>query len=162
MTRRALSSALLGALVALTLSACSAVETPAPVSAPAPLPVAVAPALPVAAPPVAPRPTTTSPRSTTKPRPTTRKTPKPVTTNQFGDEVDTSKCTNRINYANDPRGNAEINSIGAQTGKCPKPITASSSRATKSPGELALDACQEQTGMTRSECIADSAAGNAN
>lgn len=29
------------------------------------------------------------------------------------------------------------------------------------PGEAALDACTEQTGMTRQECIADSAAGNA-
>jgi hypothetical protein len=28
-------------------------------------------------------------------------------------------CTNQINYAGDPRSNAEINSIGAQTGYCP-------------------------------------------
>ena len=32
------------------------------------------------------------------------------------------RCTNQINYAGDPRGNAEINSIGAVTGKCPPPI----------------------------------------
>ncbi|MBO0843646.1 MAG: hypothetical protein J2O46_10700 [Nocardioides sp.] len=28
-------------------------------------------------------------------------------------------CTNQINYAGDPRSNAEINSIGAETGTCP-------------------------------------------
>lgn len=33
------------------------------------------------------------------------------------------RCTNQINYANDPRSNAEINSIGAQTGQCPEPIS---------------------------------------
>lgn len=39
------------------------------------------------------------------------------------DENDTSyRCTNRINYAGDPRSNAEINSIGAATGYCPEPI----------------------------------------
>lgn len=32
------------------------------------------------------------------------------------------RCTNQINYVNDPRSNAEINSIGAQTGQCPEPI----------------------------------------
>ena len=39
------------------------------------------------------------------------------------DEYDTSyRCTNRIDYAGDPRSNAEINSIGAATGYCPEPI----------------------------------------
>nr|WP_296766782.1 hypothetical protein [Rhodococcus sp. (in: high G+C Gram-positive bacteria)] len=33
------------------------------------------------------------------------------------------RCTNQINYAGDPRSNAEINSIGEQTGQCPAPIT---------------------------------------
>ncbi|TJZ80021.1 hypothetical protein FCG67_03780 [Rhodococcus oryzae] len=33
------------------------------------------------------------------------------------------RCTNQINYAGDPRSNAEINSIGAATGRCPDPIT---------------------------------------
>ncbi|MFE2945778.1 hypothetical protein ACFXHK_01870 [Embleya sp. NPDC059267] len=31
------------------------------------------------------------------------------------------KCTNQINYAGDPRPNAEINSIGEKTGYCPAP-----------------------------------------
>ncbi|GAA1948889.1 hypothetical protein [Kitasatospora viridis] len=31
------------------------------------------------------------------------------------------KCTDQINYAGDPRSNAEINSIGANTGHCPTP-----------------------------------------
>jgi hypothetical protein len=32
------------------------------------------------------------------------------------------RCTNQIDYAGDPRSNAEINSIGASTGHCPPPI----------------------------------------
>ncbi|WP_069162710.1 hypothetical protein [Nocardia altamirensis] len=32
------------------------------------------------------------------------------------------KCTDKINYAGDPRSNAEINTIGEQTGSCPEPI----------------------------------------
>jgi hypothetical protein len=32
------------------------------------------------------------------------------------------KCTDRINYAGDPRSNAEINGIGYQSGVCPPPI----------------------------------------
>ncbi|WP_063064106.1 hypothetical protein [Nocardia violaceofusca] len=31
------------------------------------------------------------------------------------------KCTDQIDYAGDPRPNAEINSIGEQTGQCPAP-----------------------------------------
>ncbi|MFH8594470.1 hypothetical protein [Streptomyces rimosus] len=31
------------------------------------------------------------------------------------------RCTNQIDYAGDPRSNAEINSIGADTGHCPAP-----------------------------------------
>ena len=30
-------------------------------------------------------------------------------------------CTDQLDYTGDPRSNAEINSIGAQTGKCPTP-----------------------------------------
>jgi hypothetical protein len=33
------------------------------------------------------------------------------------------RCTNQIDYAGDPRSNAEINSIGATTGQCPAPLT---------------------------------------
>ncbi|WP_374111224.1 hypothetical protein [Nocardia sp. JCM 34519.1] len=32
------------------------------------------------------------------------------------------KCTDKINYAGDPRSNAEINIIGERDGKCPEPI----------------------------------------
>jgi hypothetical protein len=32
------------------------------------------------------------------------------------------RCTNQINYAGDPRSNAEINSIGGSSGQCPAPI----------------------------------------
>ncbi|MFK4798386.1 hypothetical protein ACI3K5_06815 [Streptomyces sp. MPA0124] len=31
------------------------------------------------------------------------------------------KCTDQVNYAGDPRPNAEINSIGEETGTCPEP-----------------------------------------
>lgn len=34
------------------------------------------------------------------------------------------KCTNQIDYAGDPRSNAEINGIGATTGQCPAPMAA--------------------------------------
>ncbi|KAK1180915.1 hypothetical protein B7755_023880 [Streptomyces sp. NBS 14/10] len=30
-----------------------------------------------------------------------------------------TKCTDQINYAGDPRSNADINSIGEETGYCP-------------------------------------------
>lgn len=49
----------------------------------------------------------------------------------------------------------------------PKPATTSKRRSSDGDGfdnpdgEYALQACQEQTGMTRAECVADSAAGNA-
>ena len=33
-----------------------------------------------------------------------------------------TRCTDQIDYANDPRSNAEINSIGATTGQCPAPV----------------------------------------
>jgi hypothetical protein len=35
---------------------------------------------------------------------------------------DDVKCTDKINYAGDPRANAEINTIGERDGKCPDPI----------------------------------------
>ncbi|CAL9499885.1 hypothetical protein SUDANB140_03425 [Streptomyces sp. enrichment culture] len=37
------------------------------------------------------------------------------------DTADAAKCTDRIDYAGDPRPNAEINSIGEETGTCPEP-----------------------------------------
>lgn len=36
--------------------------------------------------------------------------------------VPDDRCTNQIDYANDPRSNAEINSTGELTGQCPEPI----------------------------------------
>lgn len=33
-----------------------------------------------------------------------------------------TKCTDQINYAGDPRSNAEINSIGERMGSCPAPL----------------------------------------
>lgn len=37
--------------------------------------------------------------------------------------VPDDRCTNQFDYAGDPRSNAEINSIGEQTGQCPAPIS---------------------------------------
>ncbi|MEV5639190.1 hypothetical protein AB0L67_03305, partial [Streptomyces flaveolus] len=34
---------------------------------------------------------------------------------------DGKKCTDQLDYAGDPRSNAEINSIGEDTGTCPEP-----------------------------------------
>ena len=102
---------------------------------------------------------TTTARSTTRPT-TTRPRRSATTTNDDADDVIADRCTNQIDYALDPRSNAEINSVGALTGRCPTPMTART--AAQDPGEAALDACTEQTGMTRDECRADAAAGNAN
>lgn len=44
------------------------------------------------------------------------------------------RCTNLINYAGDPRSNAEINSIGAVSGRCPTPLTGSSGASNSIPG----------------------------
>lgn len=44
------------------------------------------------------------------------------------------KCTDRIDYAGDPRSNAEINSIGEQTGTCP-PVTATDGSGTADAGD---------------------------
>ncbi|TKA00748.1 hypothetical protein [Actinacidiphila oryziradicis] len=43
-------------------------------------------------------------------------------------------CTDQINYAGDPRSNAEINSIGEQTGHCP-PVSASAGSGVANAGD---------------------------
>ncbi|MFK0292612.1 hypothetical protein ACIQU6_19330 [Streptomyces sp. NPDC090442] len=46
-----------------------------------------------------------------------------------------TKCTDRINYVGDPRSNAEINSIGENTGHCPAPEKSAKPAGTpKKPG----------------------------
>ncbi|WHX19972.1 hypothetical protein QFW82_24425 [Streptomyces malaysiensis subsp. malaysiensis] len=42
------------------------------------------------------------------------------------------RCTDQINYAGDPRSNAEINTIGEETGHCPKPQKAETPSGTPS------------------------------
>ncbi|MDF3290192.1 hypothetical protein [Streptomyces silvisoli] len=44
------------------------------------------------------------------------------------------RCTDQINYAGDPRSNAEINSIGEQTGYCP-PVSASGGSGVANAGD---------------------------
>ncbi|KAB2581536.1 hypothetical protein BS297_30320, partial [Rhodococcus erythropolis] len=39
-----------------------------------------------------------------------------------GPATGSTKCTDQIDYAGDPRSNAEINSIGEQMGSCPAPL----------------------------------------
>ncbi|MCD2186633.1 hypothetical protein [Actinomycetospora soli] len=60
------------------------------------------------------------PPSTTTTTPTKRSAT--TTTRSRTASVDASRCTNRIDYTNDPRDNATINSIGEQTGRCPVPV----------------------------------------
>ncbi|MFF7700249.1 hypothetical protein [Streptomyces lydicus] len=51
-----------------------------------------------------------------------------------------ARCTDQINYAGDPRPNAEINSLGAKTGHCPAPQKGSTSPGTpKKPGVRCTD-----------------------
>jgi hypothetical protein len=147
-----IAALLLGAVLILSggVSTAPTVTVAAPVSL---TPAATTPSspVPVATPPAV----TATSSSSTRPTTTSRRT----TTSSGDDDVIADRCTNRIDYAADPRSNAEINSIGARTGRCPRPITAVT---IDDPGEPALDACTEQTGMTREECLADAAAGNAN
>lgn len=44
---------------------------------------------------------------------------------------ETPKCTDQIDYAGDPRSNAEINSQGERAGVCPEPITVPAGEAPK-------------------------------
>ncbi|MFD6512898.1 hypothetical protein [Rhodococcus sp. NPDC060176] len=39
-----------------------------------------------------------------------------------GPSTESTRCTDQINYAGDPRSNAEINSIGERMGSCPAPL----------------------------------------
>ncbi|MEV7466068.1 hypothetical protein AB0O20_06085 [Streptomyces kronopolitis] len=51
-----------------------------------------------------------------------------------------TSCTNKINYAGDPRSDAEINSIGEQTGHCPVPQKGDKPAGTpKKPGTSCTD-----------------------
>lgn len=135
LVRVGLSIAMLAVLAGGTAGGLFLRAEPAPaaVLAPAAAPVQapfVAP--PVAAAPAAPTKATARPASATShPSTTTRKAPrttKAVPAKQPSSASDTSyRCTNRIDYSSDPRDNATINSIGAETGKCPTPIKSSAS-----------------------------------
>ncbi|MFC9227522.1 hypothetical protein ACFTZI_00785 [Streptomyces decoyicus] len=51
-----------------------------------------------------------------------------------------TKCTDQINYAGDTRSNAEINSIGENTGHCPTPEKSDKPKGTpKKPGTSCTD-----------------------
>jgi hypothetical protein len=50
-------------------------------------------------------------------------------------EQDHVKCTNQINYGNDARTNAEINSVGEQTGHCP-PVSTTKPAGTLRDGDI--------------------------
>lgn len=106
-----------------------------------------------AAPAVAtPAPTTTAAKATkttTKPRTAT-------TAKQPSSASDTSyRCTNQIDYSSDPRDNATINSIGAETGKCPTPIKAAAPKSAASDPWIKgqIEWCKEgHDGVPASQC----------
>ncbi|MCF3141834.1 hypothetical protein [Streptomyces platensis] len=51
-----------------------------------------------------------------------------------------ARCTDQINYAGDPRSNAEINTIGEKTGHCPMPEKGDKPSGTpKKPGTSCTD-----------------------
>ncbi|GAA4904877.1 hypothetical protein [Actinomycetospora succinea] len=148
-----LTAAVFAASVAVTLSMREATAVPSPAAAPAPLPAATTPASPVVA---------TSTPSTT--RSTTTTASRRTTTSRTA--VSAAEC-DRIAMRSDV-SNAELRpylrSIGCDDAADGLLVGSADggSAATEDPGEFALAACTEQTGMTRAECIADSAAGNAN
>lgn len=112
---------------------------------------------PVAAPAVAAAPTTTTPPATTTHPTTTAKAKTTTTARKPSSASDTSyRCTNQIDYSSDPRDNATINSIGAQTGKCPTPIksTKATSAASSDPWiEGQIEWCKEgHDGIPPSQC----------
>ncbi|MEU7639023.1 hypothetical protein AB0C11_23460, partial [Streptomyces sp. NPDC039016] len=50
------------------------------------------------------------------------------------------RCTDQINYAGDPRSNADINTIGEKTGHCPTPEKAGApANPPKKPGVRCTD-----------------------
>ena len=73
-----------------------------------------------------------------------------------------TRCTDQINYAGDPRSNAEINSIGATTGQCPAPLTGAviadaptgCNSQSLLPALLASGAI-ENVGLARPTCVGD-------
>lgn len=48
------------------------------------------------------------------------------------------KCTDQLDYAGDPRSNAEINSIGERTGSCPQPSASTGSGVANAGSELTV------------------------
>ena len=154
MTPRALLVALAG-VVAAALMACSSPTTPAPPPAPA-APAAAPLAAPPIAPPIAPIAV-----------PTTTTTAQPTTTTTHAKRRTAAECERIANSSSMP--NSDLYPYLRRIG-CGTALDAAQSSATRAAEreeadqdlENALAACTEQTGMTRDECIADSAAGNAN
>ncbi|CAM4496554.1 hypothetical protein NONI108955_35960 [Nocardia ninae] len=105
------SAAMLFALAAmiLVLAGCSSVDQPTATRTPLPS-------------------ATTTPAPTSGPLTPTRSAPSPGQTAPpqaaaapQGPTPDYVECTDRVDYTGDPRANAEINTIGEQTGTCPEP-----------------------------------------
>ncbi|MES4902433.1 MULTISPECIES: hypothetical protein [unclassified Streptomyces] len=62
----------------------------------------------------------TSASAPKSPAPTAKTTQDPATSTPSGTpKKPGTKCTDQINYAGDPRPNADINTIGEETGYCP-------------------------------------------
>jgi hypothetical protein len=156
---RTLASVLLGAALVAVLAGALTVlggarEVPAPVpaAAPAPLPTTTTtPAVAVSATPT-PTPTTARPTTTTSRRTTT-------TTRRTPSAAECERIAVRSDLAN-AELRPYLRSIGCDDAADGLLVGAAAEE--DDPGELALRACTEQTGMTRAECLADIAAGNAN
>lgn len=63
------------------------------------------------------------------------------------------KCTNQIDYAGDPRSNAEINGIGATTGQCPAPMAAGAGAGGSNAGTKLPPGCNWNTDTGTQACL---------
>jgi hypothetical protein len=159
---------ILVAMALLALAGCSAsTKNPASHAPAAPVPT-------VASPTSTPTSATTAPTATRKAMAavTTRKMPKRAYTCEPQADAKFFPGTNIVRNKACPRINKERAEANQAFVKCPSSWDVKRQRC-KTSGELQaeyLDAeaeshlriCQKQTGMTRKECLADAAAGNAN
>ncbi len=63
------------------------------------------------------------------------------------------KCTNQIDYAGDPRSNAEINGIGFTTGQCPAPMTGGVASNGTPAGDKLPPGCNWNTDTGTQACL---------
>jgi hypothetical protein len=132
--RRSLSAAVLVTAGLALVTACGSQDTDSadrpPASAPASVTTSADTTGGTAGSPAA----TGSPRAAATPAATAGAKGSSATTLSSTAHKSHAKCTDRIDYAGDPRSNAEINSIGEQTGTCP-PVAATGGSGTADAGD---------------------------